>query len=453
MLIETSAGDLVVDLFTDDTPIAAKNFLKLCKVKYYHACLFFNVQPNFIAQCGDPTGTGKGGTSAYGLMYGSQAETFEDEIRKGEGARKHDKLGLLSMANTGPNSNRSQFFITMRAEDLEHLDGKHTIFGEVAEGFDVLDTINNLFCDEDGRPFQDVRIKHTHILDDPFDDPPQLEIPPASPSREYPEEERVGKRVPFEESLETVQGERTEAELEQSIKRKEAHSRAIVLEMTGDIPDAEVKPPEEVLFVCKLNPVTTDDDLEILFSRFGKIRKCEIIRDTKTGDSLNYAFIEFETEDACIEAYEKMNNVLIDDRRIKVDFSQSVSKLWNKYAMKPMKQHRPKNKDRDAPFDNGRMDRRMYLQPSREQYKPDSDNNRQHDDRHDRHRRHEKKLNRSRSRDRVRRRRSRSRSTSRSRRMYVDEERRSRHAYHGDERERRSKHSRHGDHRQRHSDK
>ena len=107
--------------------------------------------------------------------------------------------------------------------------------------------------------------------------------------------------------------------------------------MTGDIPDAEVKPPDEVLFVCKLNPVTTDEDLELIFSRFGTIKSCEVIRDHKTGDSLNFAFIEFETEAACVQAYEKMNNVLIDDRRIKVDFSQSVSKLWNKYLLKPRK--------------------------------------------------------------------------------------------------------------------
>jgi len=91
----------------------------------------------------------------------------------------------------------------------------------------------------------------------------------------------------------------------------------------------QVKPPVEVLFIAKLNPVTTDDDLELIFSRFGPIKECAIIRDAKTGDSLNYAFIEFETEDAVLEAYEKMNNVLIDDRRIKV----SGSDLHNSASM------------------------------------------------------------------------------------------------------------------------
>lgn len=97
--------------------------------------------------------------------------------------------------------------------------------------------------------------------------------------------------------------------------------------MIGDIPDADAKPPENVLFVCKLNPVTTDEDLEIIFSRFGPILSCEVIRDQKTGDSLQYAFIEFENEEDCVNAYFKMDNVLIDDRRIHVDFSQSLAKV------------------------------------------------------------------------------------------------------------------------------
>lgn len=95
----------------------------------------------------------------------------------------------------------------------------------------------------------------------------------------------------------------------------------------GDLPDADIKPPDNVLFVCKLNPVTTSEDLEMIFSRFGSITSCEVIKDQKTGESLQYAFIEFEKAEHCENAYFKMDNVLIDDRRIHVDFSQSVSKL------------------------------------------------------------------------------------------------------------------------------
>ena len=325
----------MIDLFTDDCPLATENFLKLCKIKYYNGCLLYNVQPNYICQTGDPTGTGKGGDSVYGLLRGEQDSCFADEIKKN---RKMDKVGLVCMAHDiqKENANRSQFFITLRGEDLDNLEGKYTIFGEIAEGLDVLQKINELYCDGDGRPYQDVRIKHTYILDDPFPDPPELMVPPSSPimSNGIPATEKVRKRIPYEEGIETEVDGRTEAQLEESIRKKEAQSRAIVLEMTGDIPDADVKPPDEVLFVCKLNPITTDADLELIFSRFGTIKQCEIIRDTKTGDSLNYAFIEFETEKSCIEAYDKMNNVLVDDRRIKVDFSQSVSKLWNRFAQR-----------------------------------------------------------------------------------------------------------------------
>jgi len=124
----------------------------------------------------------------------------------------------------------------------------------------------------------------------------------------------------------------TVAEAERATKASEAKSRAVVLEMIGDIPDAEMKPPENVIFVAKLNPLTQDADLDIIFGRFGACTS-NIIRDRKTGDSLNYAFIEFETQEAAEVAYEKMNNVIIDDRRIKVDFSQSAHKQWRQFNL------------------------------------------------------------------------------------------------------------------------
>lgn len=80
VLIETSLGELTIDLRVDEAPIACKNFLKLCKIKYYNNCLFYNVQQGLLAQTGDPTGTGRGGTSVYGLCYGEQAKFFEDEV-------------------------------------------------------------------------------------------------------------------------------------------------------------------------------------------------------------------------------------------------------------------------------------------------------------------------------------------------------------------------------------
>ncbi|XP_056174387.1 peptidyl-prolyl cis-trans isomerase CYP59-like, partial [Syzygium oleosum] len=130
------------------------------------------------------------------------------------------------------------------------------VFGEVAEGVETLTKINEAYVDEKGRPYKIIRIRHTYILDDPFDDPPQLAelIPDASfegkPKDEVVDEVRLEDDwVPLDEQL-------GPAQLEEAIRVKEACSSAVVLESIGDIPDAEIKPPDNVLFVCKLNPVT-----------------------------------------------------------------------------------------------------------------------------------------------------------------------------------------------------
>eukprot|EP00919_Chromeraceae_sp_WS-2016_P002413 GHVR01005843.1.p1 GENE.GHVR01005843.1~~GHVR01005843.1.p1 ORF type:complete len:252 (-),score=142.08 GHVR01005843.1:208-963(-) len=116
-----------------------------------------------------------------------------------------------------------------------------------------------------------------------------------------------------------------------SLDKTEAKSRAVLLEVLGDIPDADMKPPDNCIFVCKLNQNTEDSDLELIFSRFGTITESKIIRDWKTNESLQYAFITFEHVKSAEEAYFRMQDVLIDDRRIFVDFSQSVSHHYHMY--------------------------------------------------------------------------------------------------------------------------
>eukprot|EP00966_Prymnesium_polylepis_P060148 1395439-Prymnesium_polylepis.1 len=177
VLLETSKGDIVIDLFCDECPLACKNFLKLCKTKYYNYSLFHKVVPGTVIQTGDPTGTGKGGTSIYGELYGEQARFFEDEIHR---KLRHDAAGCVSYANTGPNTNSSQFFITA-SEAQSHLDDVYTTFGVVAEGLEVVQALSNAYADGDGRPYQNLRIRHTIVLDDPFDDPRGLIVPDASP--------------------------------------------------------------------------------------------------------------------------------------------------------------------------------------------------------------------------------------------------------------------------------
>ncbi|KAK3042598.1 hypothetical protein RJ639_000850 [Escallonia herrerae] len=356
------------------------------RIKYYNGCLFHTVQKDFTAQTGDPTGTGSGGDSVYKFLYGDQARFFGDEIHLD---LKHSKKGTVAMASAGENLNASQFYFTLR-DDLDYLDGKHTkskeketesekdggyayqsatvgggaaaamgsvlavdalpaVFGEVAEGLETLDRINEAYVDEKSRPYKNIRIKHTYVLDDPFDDSPQLVelVPDASPE-EKPKDE-IDDEVRLEDDWVPMDEQFAPGELEEVLRAKEAHSRAVVLETIGDIPEAEIKPPDNVLFVCKLNPVTQDADLKVIFSRFGALTSAEIIRDYKTGDSLCYAFIEYESKEACEQAYFKMDNALIDDRRIHVDFSQSVSKLWSQYRRKDH-QKRTENSKRTNTF-------------------------------------------------------------------------------------------------------
>ncbi|KAH7557810.1 hypothetical protein JRO89_XS11G0224100 [Xanthoceras sorbifolium] len=96
---------MIVDLYVDKCPLTTKNFLKLCKMKYYNSCLFHTVQKDFTAQTGDPTGTG--GDSVYKFLYGNQARFFSDEIRED---LKHSKTGTIAMASAGENLNASQVF-------------------------------------------------------------------------------------------------------------------------------------------------------------------------------------------------------------------------------------------------------------------------------------------------------------------------------------------------------
>jgi cyclophilin family peptidyl-prolyl cis-trans isomerase len=124
--IATERGDIVVELYADKASATVNNFVFLARDGYYDGVTFHRVIANFMAQTGDPTGTGRGGP---GYKF---SDEFEPSLR-------HDGPGVLSMANAGPNTNGSQFFITHKA--TPHLDGKHAVFGRVVEGMDVVYSI------------------------------------------------------------------------------------------------------------------------------------------------------------------------------------------------------------------------------------------------------------------------------------------------------------------------
>lgn len=237
--------------------LCASSFLKLCKLKYYNFSPIHSVQKNFTFQTGDPLGPdapeSDGGSSVWGLLDGPSKRTFPIEIPR---KLKHLERGTVSMATvpskTDPDQRlaASQFIITL-GDNLDYLDGKAAIFGKVVEGFDVLDKINDSFIDDRGRPLKDIRIRHTTVLDDPFDDPPNLIEPAESP---VPSKSQLATvRIADDEDLDDDMDEEAMDKLR---REREARAQALTLEMVGDLPFADVKPPENILFVCKLNPVT-----------------------------------------------------------------------------------------------------------------------------------------------------------------------------------------------------
>ncbi|SPO32596.1 related to Multidomain cyclophilin type peptidyl-prolyl cis-trans isomerase [Ustilago trichophora] len=358
VLLETSLGDIVIDLHTQLAPRSCINFLKLCSQHYYKLNAFFSVERDFSAQTGDPTNTGRGGASIWSQLPSTSRDRLDNSFFHPEtqgDQLKHTKKGTVSFACSRKHVKSSadeesgsreelvagsQFFITLK-DEIDYLDGKHAPFGIVVEGQEpggTLDKINEAFTDDQKRPLKDIRIRHVVVLEDPFPDPDGFVPPSRSPSP-TPSQVRA-LRLADDEDL--ADDDRDDAQKEESRRNADTNAAALTLEMVGDLPFAEIRPPENILFVCKLNPVTRSDDLELIFSRFGKILSCEVIKDKKTGDSLQYAFIEFDKKDDAERAYFKMQNVLVDDRRIWVDFSQSVSRLHGDWVKK-------RNGGREAP--------------------------------------------------------------------------------------------------------
>lgn len=154
--LHTTVGDIKTELFCADAPKSCENFLALCASHYYDGCVFHRCVKQFMIQTGDPTGTGRGGQSIYGAP-------FADELVP---HLKFSRRGFLAMANSGPNTNGSQFFISFAK--LPHLDGRVTVFGRVIDGHGTLDALERLAVDERDRPVRDVKIERVTIHANPL---------------------------------------------------------------------------------------------------------------------------------------------------------------------------------------------------------------------------------------------------------------------------------------------
>lgn len=151
VVFETTQGNIVFALKPEVAPKACENFEGLVKKGYYDGITFHRIIKNFMIQGGDPTGTGRGGQSIYG-------QPFEDEFKPNV---MFNKAGILAMANAGRNTNGSQFFIT--TVPTPHLNGRHTIFGEVIEGMDVVHKLENVVTDGRDMPMQPQKILKAYL--------------------------------------------------------------------------------------------------------------------------------------------------------------------------------------------------------------------------------------------------------------------------------------------------
>ena len=151
VVFETNQGNIELQLFFDIAPKTVENFIGLVKKGYYNGIIFHRVIPGFMIQGGDPTGTGRGGESLWG-------GTFEDEVSANV---TFDRKGLLAMANTGPGTNGSQFFIT--TVPTPRLNMHHTIFGEVISGYEVVAKIENTPTGPGDRPVEEQKIIKAYV--------------------------------------------------------------------------------------------------------------------------------------------------------------------------------------------------------------------------------------------------------------------------------------------------
>jgi len=156
----TSEGMLNLEIHCNIVPRTSDNFLRLCEQEYYNNTIFHRLVQNFMIQGGDPTATGKGGKSAF-----KDGKPFKDEF---DARLTHQGAGVVSMANSGKNTNKSQFFVTLKS--CQHLDLKHSIFGKVVGGLQLLDVLNKREVNAKDRPLQEIRVLRAEVFKNPFKD-------------------------------------------------------------------------------------------------------------------------------------------------------------------------------------------------------------------------------------------------------------------------------------------
>jgi peptidyl-prolyl cis-trans isomerase-like 4 len=412
VLLETSLGGLVVDLWGVDCPATVANFIGHVAAKSYNGAVaahlwrnnFVEFRPvvtanlSFLQLVGGADGrvpielrNQEVGIASAAATAGKMAPVIPKSA-----IRFRERRGLLLRKVASSSTSQESIFILLGNGNLDYLEREYVCFGEVVEGLECLSKVNNLPISagaDQGAPLRLVRIKHTFLISGeestacartlsaqavrrangnllarikslcpreilPLEDALYRKATtarlgngdePVSPLA-HPDYS-LGGTCLFSDDEGSAEAGSEAAELRTAANQAKAdETRALMMQVLNGIPDSNVMPPENVLFVCKLNPVTDSEGLAACFAKFGPVKSAEVIRHRKTGASLRYAFIEFESVEACNKAFQKMDNALIDDSRIHVDFSQSVSKIWAQQRQQggaPNRGMAPKKRDRD----------------------------------------------------------------------------------------------------------
>lgn len=299
VLLETTHGNLVIDLDYSNQPLLSVNFLRLCQLNQYFFNPFYNIVKDESITCGNPNYPRESG--CYSANYYIDMSKFNVAKEKYLPVldKESDMLGIGTVSFVKALGKVGSEFTISLGETNHGL-----AFGKVVEGFTVLDYINNSVLDKDLRLLEDVRIIATYILYDPFAKSLDVTLhkKPLVPSDMQLENLRLNKESTNSSTI-----------------------QALTLELIGDLPDYKIQPSPEVLFVAKLNKITTEGSLTIIFSKFGQVERCNII-DGKSKS--NYGFVEFDTAANAEKAYTMLNKqpCIIDGHEVYVDFSQSTRK-------------------------------------------------------------------------------------------------------------------------------
>lgn len=320
VLIETTEGNIVIDLWYREQELLCLNFVKLCQLNYYFFAPFHSLQKDLVVSIGNREYPEADPCYAINHFvdispYGSAGDYLPVNVQLLTQLPKGDNnVGIVSFATTGDKQNPvvgSQFSICLSPSysDVESLTTQIP-FGKVAEGFAVLQLINGASV-ENGRLVEDIRITHIHVLYDPFT---KVVIPKSILFS-------TDKPTPLQ--LKNMQLPAFEKEDTMTKSMEAIDYYELSLELLDKRADYRVKPSPKTLFIGKLNQITTSESLNTIFSRFGIVKSANVMHDKETHQSLRYGFVEFETQEEAENAYLKLHKgCIIDGRQVIVDFSQ-----------------------------------------------------------------------------------------------------------------------------------